>query len=243
MIQGFPLCLELILLRFKRHQLRKMSSFSSLKTHFLVETKGHLCFLCLHSKYWFFWLRLLCLPHLSASLLTVPSSPSVSSNLFPLSSNELDVVLSFQCDPGEATKLLYDLLYTEPIKIVLMPGCSGVSTLVAEAARMWNLIVVSCDCFYKNSLKSPTRFWLCYFYQICSFFESTWNLRRFKWKIRIQTKRKKGCQISRGFYVAVEELLLLLCVQKSVLLGCGCAKKAGKQRSRNIYERWTDQTS
>lgn len=51
--------------------------------------------------------------------------------------------LSFQCDPGEATKLLYDLLYTEPIKIVLMPGCSGVSTLVAEAARMWNLIVVS----------------------------------------------------------------------------------------------------
>lgn len=47
-----------------------------------------------------------------------------------------------QCDPGEATKLLYDLLYTEPIKIVLMPGCSGVSTLVAEAARMWNLIVV-----------------------------------------------------------------------------------------------------
>lgn len=52
------------------------------------------------------------------------------------------VLLSFQCDPGEATKLLYDLLYTEPIKIVLLPGCSGVSTLVAEAARMWNLIVV-----------------------------------------------------------------------------------------------------
>ncbi|XP_061771538.1 gamma-aminobutyric acid type B receptor subunit 1-like isoform X2 [Nerophis ophidion] len=52
-------------------------------------------------------------------------------------------VASAQCDPGEATKLLYDLLYTEPIKIVLMPGCSGVSTLVAEAARMWNLIVLS----------------------------------------------------------------------------------------------------
>ncbi|XP_034553410.1 gamma-aminobutyric acid type B receptor subunit 1 [Notolabrus celidotus] len=47
------------------------------------------------------------------------------------------------CDPGESTKLLYDLLYTEPIKIVLMPGCSGVSTIVAEAARMWNLIVLS----------------------------------------------------------------------------------------------------
>ncbi|XP_077064095.1 gamma-aminobutyric acid type B receptor subunit 1 isoform X2 [Siphateles boraxobius] len=49
------------------------------------------------------------------------------------------------CDPGEATKLLYDLLYTEPIKIVLMPGCSSVSTLVAEAARMWNLIVTLDD--------------------------------------------------------------------------------------------------
>ncbi|CAL8371586.1 unnamed protein product, partial [Boreogadus saida] len=45
------------------------------------------------------------------------------------------------CDPGQATKLLYDLLYTEPIKVLLLPGCSSVSTLVAEAARMWNLIV------------------------------------------------------------------------------------------------------
>lgn len=60
----------------------------------------------------------------------------------------LSVVLSLQCDPGEATKLLYDLLYTEPIKIVLMPGCSGVSTLVAEAARMWNLIVVGVSSWF-----------------------------------------------------------------------------------------------
>lgn len=65
----------------------------------------------------------------------------------------LSVVLSLQCDPGEATKLLYDLLYTEPIKIVLMPGCSGVSTLVAEAARMWNLIVVGVSSwFFKLSV-------------------------------------------------------------------------------------------
>ncbi|XP_076864544.1 gamma-aminobutyric acid type B receptor subunit 1 isoform X3 [Brachyhypopomus gauderio] len=57
---------------------------------------------------------------------------------------ELELIYSdSRCDPGEATKLLYDLLYTEPIKIVLMPGCSSVSTLVAEAARMWNLIVLS----------------------------------------------------------------------------------------------------
>uniref|UniRef100_A0A8C2ZCE8 Gamma-aminobutyric acid type B receptor subunit 1 n=1 Tax=Cyclopterus lumpus TaxID=8103 RepID=A0A8C2ZCE8_CYCLU len=65
------------------------------------------------------------------------------SHLFIRPSIKPVVILSLQCDPGEATKLLYDLLYTEPIKIVLMPGCSGVSTLVAEAARMWNLIVLS----------------------------------------------------------------------------------------------------
>ncbi|GAA6102951.1 gamma-aminobutyric acid type B receptor subunit 1-like isoform X3 [Tachysurus ichikawai] len=58
------------------------------------------------------------------------------------------------CDPGEATKLLYDLLYTEPLKIVLMPGCSSVSTLVAEAARMWNLIVV-----YKEKLYGKKYVW------------------------------------------------------------------------------------
>uniref|UniRef100_A0A8C6TGQ5 Gamma-aminobutyric acid type B receptor subunit 1 n=1 Tax=Neogobius melanostomus TaxID=47308 RepID=A0A8C6TGQ5_9GOBI len=57
---------------------------------------------------------------------------------------ELELIhYNSMCDPGEATKLLYDLLYTEPIKIVLMPGCSGVSTIVGEAARMWNLIVLS----------------------------------------------------------------------------------------------------
>uniref|UniRef100_A0A8D0HHD2 Gamma-aminobutyric acid type B receptor subunit 1 n=1 Tax=Sphenodon punctatus TaxID=8508 RepID=A0A8D0HHD2_SPHPU len=48
-----------------------------------------------------------------------------------------------QCEPGQATKYLYELLYNDPIKIILMPGCSSVSTLVAEAARMWNLIVLS----------------------------------------------------------------------------------------------------
>uniref|UniRef100_A0A8D2LJV4 Gamma-aminobutyric acid type B receptor subunit 1 n=1 Tax=Varanus komodoensis TaxID=61221 RepID=A0A8D2LJV4_VARKO len=47
------------------------------------------------------------------------------------------------CEPGVATKFLYELLYNDPIKIILMPGCSSVSTLVAEAARMWNLIVLS----------------------------------------------------------------------------------------------------
>ncbi|XP_041343043.1 gamma-aminobutyric acid type B receptor subunit 1-like, partial [Pyrgilauda ruficollis] len=47
------------------------------------------------------------------------------------------------CDPGQATKLLYELLYNLPFKIILMPGCSSVSTLVAEAARIWNVTVLS----------------------------------------------------------------------------------------------------
>ncbi|XP_043940284.1 gamma-aminobutyric acid type B receptor subunit 1-like [Protopterus annectens] len=48
-----------------------------------------------------------------------------------------------KCDPGVATKFLYELIYQKPPKIVLMPGCSSVSTLVAEAAPIWNLVVLS----------------------------------------------------------------------------------------------------
>ncbi|XP_069054844.1 gamma-aminobutyric acid type B receptor subunit 1 isoform X2 [Lepisosteus oculatus] len=79
-----------------------------------------------------------CLPAAQMALELVNSRPDI------LPDYELKLIYhDSKCDPGEATKLLYDLLYTEPIKIVLMPGCSSVSTLVAEAARMWNLIVLS----------------------------------------------------------------------------------------------------
>ncbi|XP_010792678.1 gamma-aminobutyric acid type B receptor subunit 1-like [Notothenia coriiceps] len=77
-----------------------------------------------------------CLPAAQMALDLVNSRTDI------LPDYELELIhYDSMCDPGEATKLLYDLLYTEPIKIVLMPGCSSVSTLVAEAARMWNLIV------------------------------------------------------------------------------------------------------
>lgn len=40
--------------------------------------------------------------------------------------------------------VLYELLYNEPVKLMLLgPGCSVVSTFVGQAARMWNLVVVS----------------------------------------------------------------------------------------------------
>lgn len=83
----------------------------------------------------------------------------------------LSVSVCSQCDPGEATKLLYDLLYTEPIKIVLMPGCSSVSTLVAEAARMWNLIVVRTFTFLFVGLKHKAVI----FHLMCKYSNITLN--------------------------------------------------------------------
>ncbi|TKS82486.1 Gamma-aminobutyric acid type B receptor subunit 1 [Collichthys lucidus] len=85
-------------------------------------------------------------------------SPRSLSSCAPNESDAGDVTDAINvdtCDPGEATKLLYDLLYTEPIKIVLMPGCSGVSTLVAEAARMWNLIVVGVTVYIERHTFQP----------------------------------------------------------------------------------------
>ncbi|KAL8578950.1 hypothetical protein ACOMHN_001912 [Nucella lapillus] len=48
-----------------------------------------------------------------------------------------------QCMPGLGTKVLYQLLYDKPTKIMVLTGCSSVSTFVAQAANMWNLIVLA----------------------------------------------------------------------------------------------------
>jgi hypothetical protein len=37
---------------------------------------------------------------------------------------------------------MYNLLYNKPQKLMLLAGCSTVCTTVAEAAKMWNLVVV-----------------------------------------------------------------------------------------------------
>jgi hypothetical protein len=39
---------------------------------------------------------------------------------------------------------MYNLLYNKPQKLMLLAGCSTVCTTVAEAAKMWNLVVVRC---------------------------------------------------------------------------------------------------
>jgi hypothetical protein len=54
--------------------------------------------------------------------------------------NNLSCFLLFQCDAGRGAAVMYDLLYNEPQKVILLAGCSTVCTTVAEAARMWNLV-------------------------------------------------------------------------------------------------------
>ncbi|XP_064458756.1 gamma-aminobutyric acid type B receptor subunit 1-like isoform X2 [Ornithodoros turicata] len=48
-----------------------------------------------------------------------------------------------QCNPGLAATVMYDLLYNPPQKLMLLGGCSIVCSTVAEAAKMWNLVVIS----------------------------------------------------------------------------------------------------
>lgn len=47
-----------------------------------------------------------------------------------------------QCEPGLGASVMYNLLYSPPQKLLLLAGCSTVCTTVAEAAKMWNLMVV-----------------------------------------------------------------------------------------------------
>lgn len=57
--------------------------------------------------------------------------------------NYLGNLLHFQCEPGLGASVMYNLLYFPPYKLMLLAGCSTVCTTVAEAAKMWNLVVVS----------------------------------------------------------------------------------------------------
>ncbi|KAG8195614.1 hypothetical protein JTE90_017911 [Oedothorax gibbosus] len=48
-----------------------------------------------------------------------------------------------QCNPGLGATVMFDLLYNPPQKLILLGGCSIVCSTIAEAAKMWNLVVVS----------------------------------------------------------------------------------------------------
>ncbi|CAK9812805.1 Gamma-aminobutyric acid type B receptor subunit 1 [Anthophora quadrimaculata] len=47
-----------------------------------------------------------------------------------------------ECEPGLGASVMYKLLYYDPQKLMLLAGCSTVCTTVAEAAKMWNLVVL-----------------------------------------------------------------------------------------------------
>ncbi|XP_013144269.1 PREDICTED: gamma-aminobutyric acid type B receptor subunit 1 [Papilio polytes] len=47
-----------------------------------------------------------------------------------------------KCEPGLGASVMYNLLYNPPQKLLLLAGCSTVCTTVAEAAKMWNLMVL-----------------------------------------------------------------------------------------------------
>ncbi|XP_039951553.1 gamma-aminobutyric acid type B receptor subunit 1 [Bactrocera tryoni] len=62
-----------------------------------------------------------------------------------------------RCEPGLGASVMYNLLYNRPQKLMLLAGCSTVCTTVAEAAKMWNLIVL---CYGASSpaLSDRSRF-------------------------------------------------------------------------------------
>ncbi|XP_046543396.1 gamma-aminobutyric acid type B receptor subunit 1-like [Haliotis rubra] len=66
-----------------------------------------------------------------------------------------------KCMGGLGTKVLYQLLYEPPTKILVLTGCSIVSTFVAQAAKMWNLVVLgygSSSPALSNRERFPTFF-------------------------------------------------------------------------------------
>ncbi|XP_055634999.1 gamma-aminobutyric acid type B receptor subunit 1 [Toxorhynchites rutilus septentrionalis] len=62
-----------------------------------------------------------------------------------------------ECEPGLGASVMYNLLYNAPQKLMLLAGCSTVCTTVAEAAKMWNLVVL---CYGASSpaLSDRSRF-------------------------------------------------------------------------------------
>ena len=47
---------------------------------------------------------------------------------------------------------LYDFLYKPPTKLMLLTGCSPVTTVIAEAAPVWKLVVVCYNGYCRLSI-------------------------------------------------------------------------------------------
>ncbi|CAD5231482.1 unnamed protein product [Bursaphelenchus xylophilus] len=79
-----------------------------------------------------------CLPAVEMALHDINNSPDILPGFHLKSHNH-----NTKCQPGLAAKQLYELLYKPPVKLMLITGCSPVTTVVAEAVPVWNLIVLS----------------------------------------------------------------------------------------------------
>uniref|UniRef100_A0A914UIZ6 G-protein coupled receptors family 3 profile domain-containing protein n=1 Tax=Plectus sambesii TaxID=2011161 RepID=A0A914UIZ6_9BILA len=79
-----------------------------------------------------------CLPAVQMALEDVNKRPDILDGY--------ELVLHYydsKCQPGLAAKYMYELLYKPPVKLMLLAGCSPVTTTVAEAVPVWNMIVLS----------------------------------------------------------------------------------------------------
>ncbi|XP_041785522.1 gamma-aminobutyric acid type B receptor subunit 1-like isoform X2 [Anopheles merus] len=77
-----------------------------------------------------------CMPAAKLALQDVNENPDLLPGFnLTLHSNDSE------CEPGLGASVMYNLLYNSPQKLMLLAGCSTVCTTVAEAAKMWNLVV------------------------------------------------------------------------------------------------------
>uniref|UniRef100_A0A182N8X1 G-protein coupled receptors family 3 profile domain-containing protein n=1 Tax=Anopheles dirus TaxID=7168 RepID=A0A182N8X1_9DIPT len=93
-----------------------------------------------------------CMPAAKLALQDVNENPDLLPGFnLTLHSNDSE------CEPGLGASVMYNLLYNAPQKLMLLAGCSTVCTTVAEAAKMWNLVVL---CYGASSpaLSDRSRF-------------------------------------------------------------------------------------
>ena len=63
-----------------------------------------------------------------------------------------------QCDPGLATDIFYEYIYTKPTLVTLLGDvCASVSQTVAQSAHHWNLIQVSTIAIFEI-ISSPIQY-------------------------------------------------------------------------------------
>uniref|UniRef100_A0AC35U5F1 ANF_receptor domain-containing protein n=1 Tax=Rhabditophanes sp. KR3021 TaxID=114890 RepID=A0AC35U5F1_9BILA len=97
-----------------------------------------------------------CLPAVNMALEDVNNDPTILPGYSLILHHH-----NSKCKSGLAAKQLFELLYTPPVKLILLSGCSPVTTVIAEAAPVWNLVVLSYGASspaLSNRARFPTLF-------------------------------------------------------------------------------------